>query len=146
MNAEQRTQSTVDRLEGVNPRGREILGAMPGTRSEIAAKLGLSIATVRYHVELLHQRDHKCHVLDWQEGHGGKLVPVMVAGAGQDAPYPSGRAKLPRSVVRARWVAIARKSGYWGKVLEQRRARYQKRQQAAGLWAAPLFTEPRRYY
>lgn len=122
-----------------------ILAAMPATRSALAATLNLPTSTVRYHTERL-QAENLCHVGAWDEAHGGPWVPVLHAGPGPDAPYPAERATKPRAQVQADWVDKARATGSWDKVLEQRRARYRKKQQQQQLWLAPLTTEPRPYY
>lgn len=63
----------------------EILAALPGTRPEIATKLGMARTTIARRLDGMRQRD-LVHIGSWREyENGGSFTAVYVAGFGHDA-------------------------------------------------------------
>ncbi|MNK79172.1 hypothetical protein D3C87_988340 [compost metagenome] len=78
-----------------------ILGALPGTASDVAAFADISLAGAYRHLAKLVD-DGAAHVGSWRAvGEIGRLAAVYVAGPGTEAPKPT-RAK-PSTVRVRRW-------------------------------------------
>ena len=82
----------------------EVLAAMPGTSSAIAAKIGVSKLCARTWCERLHA-SREAHIGGWHVGaKGGRHAPVYHRGPGADVvradrvpvPKPAPRHKLPK--------------------------------------------------
>lgn len=61
----------------------QVLGAMPGTRDQIAAAAGVCKMTVSRQVKALHAAG-KCHIVRWKRPAKGPIMPVFAAGPGED--------------------------------------------------------------
>jgi len=61
----------------------QVLGAMPGTRDQIAAAAGVCRMTVSRQVKALHAAG-KCHITRWMRPSKGPIMPVFAAGNGED--------------------------------------------------------------
>lgn len=64
-----------------------ILAALPATYEELAAVTGLPRHTVKYRTKQM-RKDGECHTGSWKRviGKGGKFMPIVHAGPGDDVP------------------------------------------------------------
>lgn len=66
---------------------QRILAVLPATIAEIIRKSGMTLAQVRYRLDLI--KPGLCHTGRWRRSRGsGPWLPVIVAGPGEDVPCP----------------------------------------------------------
>lgn len=66
---------------------QRILAVLPATIAEIIRRSGMTLAQVRYRLDLM--KPALCHTGRWRRSRGsGPWLPVIVAGPGEDAPCP----------------------------------------------------------
>ncbi|MFK3741414.1 hypothetical protein [Massilia sp. TN1-12] len=66
---------------------QRILAVLPATIAETIRRSGMTLAQVRYRLELM--KPDLCHTGKWRRSRGsGPWLPVIVAGPGEDVPCP----------------------------------------------------------
>lgn len=119
-----------------------ILAAMPGTRRDIQAKLGITKGALQNLLERLHKAGW-CHVCGWERAiinDTVKFLRVMGAGPGQDAACDL-EPMTQKERDERRYKKLVATGAIVKRVkarVDRERAKREKRKKLLAAWAAPL--------